>query len=107
MAGYTSPRVLEIFRNCDIDHRHLRIEAGQTRDETASELNGIASARPFIEADGLDCRCRAIGGNFFESVPRGADLYVLKNVLHDWDDKSAVTNLKTCRRAIAGSGKLR
>ncbi len=39
MAGYTSTRILEIFRNCDIDYRHLHIEAGQTRDETASELN--------------------------------------------------------------------
>jgi 3,5-dihydroxyphenylacetyl-CoA synthase len=40
MAGYTSSRILEIFRNCDIDYRHFHIETGQTREETASELNG-------------------------------------------------------------------
>jgi 3,5-dihydroxyphenylacetyl-CoA synthase len=40
MAGYTSPRILEIFRNCDIDYRHLYIEPGQTREEAPGELNG-------------------------------------------------------------------
>jgi hypothetical protein len=66
----------------------------------------IESARQLIEAEGLEARCQAIAGNFFESVPRGNDLYVLKNVLHDWDDESAVAILKTCRRAIDNSGKL-
>jgi hypothetical protein len=66
----------------------------------------IESARLFIEADGLEYRCRAIAGDFFESVPHGSDVYVLKNVLHDWDDKSAVRILKNCRRAMDNSGKL-
>jgi hypothetical protein len=66
----------------------------------------IESAKPFIEADGLARRCRAIAGDFFESVPRGNELYVLKNVLHDWDDESALAILKNCRRAIDDSGKL-
>jgi polyketide synthase Type III len=39
IAGYSSPRVLEIFRNCDIDYRHFYVEPGQRRDETPSELN--------------------------------------------------------------------
>ena len=39
MAGYKSPRLLEIFRNCDIDCRHLYIKFGQKRDESATELN--------------------------------------------------------------------
>jgi polyketide synthase Type III len=39
MAGYTSPRTLEIFRNCDIDFRHFYVAPGQIREETSSELN--------------------------------------------------------------------
>jgi len=39
MAGYKSPRLLEIFRNCDIDYRHLYITLGQKREESATELN--------------------------------------------------------------------
>jgi hypothetical protein len=69
-------------------------------------LSVIEGAKLFIEADGLERRCRAIAGDFFESVPHGSELYVLKNVLHDWDDKSALTILKNCRRAIDDSGRL-
>jgi len=39
MAGYTSPRILNIFRNCDIDFRHFYVELGQIRQETPSDLN--------------------------------------------------------------------
>jgi len=66
----------------------------------------IESAKPLIEAAGLESRCRAIAGDFFKSVPRGTDTYILKNVLHDWDDDSAISILKNCRRAMGDSGKL-
>ena len=39
MAGYTSPRILNIFRNCDIDFRHFYVEPDQIRQETPSDLN--------------------------------------------------------------------
>jgi len=44
-------------------------------------------------------RCSYIAGNFFESVPEGADAYLLCGVLHDWDDDRAFTVLRNCRRA--------
>jgi hypothetical protein len=51
--------------------------------------------------------CRIVGGSFFESVPAGADAYILKSVLHDWEDESAVAILRTCRHAApAGSALL-
>jgi hypothetical protein len=40
-----------------------------------------------------------VGGDFFDEVPTGGDLYVLSRVLHDWDDASATAILRTCRRA--------
>jgi 3,5-dihydroxyphenylacetyl-CoA synthase len=39
MAGYTSPRILEIFRNCDIDFRHFYVEPGQGRNESPDQMN--------------------------------------------------------------------
>jgi hypothetical protein len=44
-------------------------------------------------------RCSYIAGNFFESVPEGADAYLLCGILHDWDDDRAITVLRNCRRA--------
>jgi hypothetical protein len=55
---------------------------------------------------GVDGRRRSISGDFFESVPEGADAYILKNVLHDWSNERAVRILKNCRRAMSSQAKL-
>jgi hypothetical protein len=39
-------------------------------------------------------------------VSNGADAYILKSVIHDWDDDRSVLILKNCRRAMSGNGKL-
>jgi hypothetical protein len=46
-------------------------------------------------------RCRAVAGDFFQSVPDGADAYLLKQVLHDWDDAACVDILRTIRAAAS------
>jgi hypothetical protein len=51
-------------------------------------------------------RCSYIAGDFFDSVPEGADAYLLCGVIHDWDDDQAVTILGNCRRAMAKSGRV-
>lgn len=52
------------------------------------------------------CRCSYVAGNFFVSVPHGADLYLLCGVLHDWDDERALAILGNCRRAMPTTGRL-
>jgi SAM-dependent methyltransferase len=47
-----------------------------------------------------------VGGDFFESVPTGADLHLIKLVMHNWDDEQAGRLLRNCRRALAPGGKL-
>jgi hypothetical protein len=47
-----------------------------------------------------------IAGDFFRSVPRGTDAYILKSIIHDWDDERSVTILKNCREAISTDGSL-
>jgi hypothetical protein len=59
-----------------------------------------------LVAAGVADRCEVIGGDFFEAVPDGGDAYVLRTVIHDWDDDDAIAILKTCRKAMSGSAKL-
>lgn len=63
-------------------------------------------AEEAIAAAGLTERCRFVGGDFFAGVPEGGDAYVLKQILHDWDDERSVAILGQCRRAMASGGTL-
>jgi hypothetical protein len=51
-------------------------------------------------------RTKLIAGDFFDTVPAGADVYVLKKVVHDWDDDRAARILKNCRNAMSPNGKV-
>ena len=66
----------------------------------------VASARTRIADEGLATRCEVVCADAFDSVPGGADGYLLCQVLHDWDDEPAGVLLRNCRRAIADGGKL-
>jgi hypothetical protein len=63
------------------------------------------AAAAAAKAEGLEERFAAVGGSFFESVP-AADLYVLKYILHDWDDDSCVRILKNCRASLVEGGRI-
>ena len=77
------------------------------------ELNGgvfdlphiVPAAEEAAKADGLQERFTAIGGDFFESVP-AADLYLLKYILHDWDDAACVRILRNCRASLTQGGRV-
>jgi hypothetical protein len=55
---------------------------------------------------GLAMRTEVAGGDFFDEVPPGGDVYLLSWILHDWDDTRARQILESCRRAIAADGRL-
>ncbi|MBI4884282.1 MAG: hypothetical protein HY826_09550 [Actinobacteria bacterium] len=62
--------------------------------EVVTDVSALASA-------GVEERCRVVGGDFFDSVPSGADLIMLKTVIHDWDDGDSARILRRCRECIA------
>lgn len=66
----------------------------------------MEGASELIGKDGLGDRCRIIGGDFFESVPAGADAYMMKSIIHDWDDARAAKILKNCRESMAEGGRV-
>lgn len=60
----------------------------------------VDGARSKIERAGLSDRCEAVECDFFESVPAGGDAYVMKHIIHDWDDERAILILKNIYRAM-------
>jgi hypothetical protein len=59
----------------------------------------VAGAQPLLCKHGVAERVRILGGSFFDAVPECGDLYVLKNIIHDWPDDKAQQILKTLRAA--------
>ena len=66
----------------------------------------VAQAPRVLEAAGVADRCRIVAGSFFDGVPAGGDTYVLKTVLHDWDDERALTLLGHVREALPAHGRV-
>ena len=62
--------------------------------------HAIAVAGKMLEGAGVADRCRLLAGDFFEGVPDNADAYLLKSVLHDWDDAAVAVILRNCRRSM-------
>jgi len=63
-------------------------------------------ARAKIAEAGLQSRCEGVGGDFFKEVPAGADAYIIKHVIHDWNDDRATAILRSIHRAMPSHGKL-
>src|SRR5438552_14099389 len=68
--------------------------------------NVVARAEGAIQAAGIADRCQAMAGSFFESVPSGADAYLMRHIIHDWDDETALAILRNIHRAAPAGAKL-
>jgi ubiquinone/menaquinone biosynthesis C-methylase UbiE len=66
----------------------------------------IKGAAEVLDDEGVLARCELVWGDFFESVPVGADAYLMKHIIHDWDDERALLILRNCHRAMASDGRL-
>lgn len=81
---------------------------------THPELRGVVydlprcadGARKLLAGEGLAERCTFEPGDFFESVPAGADVYLIKSVIHDWDDAHSRQILERCREAMHERARL-
>jgi hypothetical protein len=66
----------------------------------------VAGAEQVLERAGVAGRCRVESGSFFDGVPEGGDAYLLKAIVHDWEDGEAAEILRSCRRAMGSAGTL-
>jgi hypothetical protein len=78
--------------------------------ERHETIRGVLFDQPAVIAnagellDRFGDRCRAVGGSFFESVPAGADAYLLKWILHDWEDEECIAILRVIAAAMPEHG---
>jgi hypothetical protein len=72
---------------------HLRGTVFDTED-------GLSQTAGVLAESGVADRCDLAAGDFFVEVPEGADAYLLKSILHDWDDEQCVAILSSCRKAM-------
>ena len=64
----------------------------------------VAGASQHLDKFGL--RSSVVSGSFFESVPSGGDAYIMKHIIHDWEDEKAIAILKNCHQVMPENGKL-
>ncbi len=68
--------------------------------------NVAARCGEVLDAYGVSDRCRVERGSFFEHVPPDGDVYILKNIIHDWDDLRSTDILRACRRCMPRHARL-
>jgi hypothetical protein len=66
----------------------------------------LEKAKNLLKQEGVSERCELISGDFFESVPVVADVYLLKQVLLSWNDQQVVDILKNCRQYMPSTSRL-
>jgi hypothetical protein len=120
MHGFTTGIAQDVARVVDTSTARLAVDIGGASGTlvhslmTANpQLHGIILDLPDVVPSatsaaatlGLAGRSSVVAGDFFVSVPE-ADVYLLKHILHDWDDAQAVRILGNCRRAIRPGGRV-
>ncbi|UNO40756.1 methyltransferase [Streptomyces sp. MST-110588] len=74
----------------------------QARGVLFDQASAIQGAAPVLEAQGVADRVECVVGDFFASIPQGPDAYLLKAIMHDWDDENCVKILKNIKKALEG-----
>jgi hypothetical protein len=121
MTGVSSIAIDTVVPRYDFTDRRVVVDVGGGHGAllaavlaSAPQARGILFDLPAVvdgaaerlRAMGVAQRCVAAGGSFFDAVPDGGDAYVLKTVIHDWDDEQSIAILRNVRTAIAADGKL-
>jgi ubiquinone/menaquinone biosynthesis C-methylase UbiE len=120
MADLTRLTAIDVARVYDFSQKRI-VDVGGGYGELLAQIliahptargvlfdmaHAIDKARDSLAARGFSDRCEFAYGDFFESVPGSADVYVLKSVIHDWPDERARVILQTCRRAMQPRARL-
>jgi hypothetical protein len=120
MTGASRRHAQEMLAACDFAPFRLAVDVGGGQGLLLAmllaahpSLRGVLFDRPAVVRDatylqeaGVADRCRIVEGDFFERVPPGGDLYILKGILHDWADEPAGRILRNCRNAMAEGGRI-
>jgi hypothetical protein len=121
MADRTAPAARDMLQAYDFGRFRTLIDVGGSY---GALLAAILRARPqltgqvfdlpalkqastaYLERMGVADRAGFTGGSFFDQIPSGADAYLLKSIIHDWDDEEAVRILRNCAAAAGAEGRV-
>ncbi|MEM6529755.1 MAG: methyltransferase, partial [Chloroflexota bacterium] len=120
MTGYVAQTHQAVLESYDFSGTRVLADIGGSHGTLISlilrrypDMRGILFDQPHvieeakaIMAPELQNRCELVGGDFFQSVPQGADTYMLSSIVHDWDEARGIQILETVRKAIPDDGKL-
>jgi hypothetical protein len=121
MAAFSSSVVTAFLAAYDLSPFRRAVDVGGGSGQLLAQLlcaypqlsgvlfdlpNVVNQAGRTLTEAGVADRCSVHAGSFFETMPSGGDLYLLKNVLHDWDDERAEAILAKCREAMPGDATL-
>ena len=120
MTGFSTQELGAIHRAFDFSSIQTLVDVGgghgvllcsslqRNRDQYGilfDQPQVIAGAKASVAQAGVGTRCQLVAGNFFEQIPQG-DGYILKHILHDWNDAQALAILKAIRRAASSDSRL-
>ena len=112
---------LSVLRHMDIPEGSRIVDVGGGKGELIAAilarhpgLSGVlfdshhiaSGAAEILRKAGVEKRCRVESGDFFRGIPKGGDIYILKAVIHNWDDEKAVTILRNCGEAMEYSARI-
>jgi hypothetical protein len=121
MTGISEMAIDAVLEAYSFAGAHLVVDVGGSQGSMVSavlrqvpEARGVvydlphvvSGAGPALQKAGVASRVTCEGGSFFDSVPAGGDLYLLKSILHDWNDDECVKILTNCRTAMAANGRI-
>jgi hypothetical protein len=121
MSGFTAHEVAAISSACDLAAARTVVDVGAGHGALMTALLNrhrglrgivfdlpevIGGAQRALGEAGLSGRCQCVAGDFFQAVPSGGDVYLLKSVLHNWADAEATHILQACRRAMSDAARL-
>ena len=76
----------------------------QVRGVLFDQPHVVAGAHATVAAAGVADRCSVVAGSFFDGVPAGGDAYLMKSIIHDWEDAEGLMILERCRDALGPGG---
>jgi hypothetical protein len=121
MIEVTRRVAADVVRSIDFGRSRLFVDVGGGSGELLATVlaahpaargvlfdlpHAIDAADTVLGPSGVADRCERVAGSFFEAVPAGGDTYLLKSVLHNWDDERCVQLLRRCRHAMAPQARL-
>lgn len=121
MDDFSNVESAAILRACDFSGFHSIVDVGSGRGvllaailQAHPNVHGIAFDIPSVEPEcagrlqsaGLTRRSTFVGGDFFRELPAAHSVYLLKSVLHNWDDTAAARILNVCRQAMSAGSRL-